>query len=510
MYTLLSILDLSSDFQKPMALNIKNMKFILLIAFLATISLGQDSLQTRWIAEYGSPAWEEAVDIHRVDENHFIILGQFRELSNRDVWLAEIDSNGLALATNQFDLGGNEGVLCSQLIDGGSFIIGGYIEESLGADRYAWLANVNTAGDIIWSSTFFNAYILNSVADILQLGDGGYLITGSRNDSAFVSLIEPHGQEVWSKVYETGIYPAAKGIAIDTLMDGRIVVGINVYEGGGDYHYWAAGLLILDSQGEQISFSRVHCNAEGAWGRDPLMDLTVTASDKIILLGQTLHALDFHYEDAFLTCLNPDGEEEWVRTYGGEDSENPTAIQSDQNDNLVVVGSTQSFGSPNINNLWAFMTDSEGNEVWTYVHPSSNWEHARSFIILGEYDILLAGKSKKRMTTAEIQVLAARANHTTVSTAGFSYLLPSDFKISTYPNPTNGALTIDLTTPFASMCTISVYDVLGRRSTYVRSMTSVGLNRIRVEHSPNSTSGISIIRVEQNGFIRTAKILQIQ
>jgi hypothetical protein len=84
-------------------------------------------------------------------------------------------------------------------------------------------------------------------------------------------------------------------------------------------------------------------------------------------------------------------------------------------------------------------------------------------------------------------------------------VLPSEFALSTYPNPFNDRATISLSLPEAGDVRVSVYDVTGRLVTTLRDgRLNAGLHRLKWD-ATGQASGVYFLSVQHSGSVQTIR-----
>ena len=63
-----------------------------------------------------------------------------------------------------------------------------------------------------------------------------------------------------------------------------------------------------------------------------------------------------------ITILQAQPNAIWIRTFGGINSDYGRSIQQVFNDGYILIGTTASFGDNN--DAWLIKTDAQGNEEW--------------------------------------------------------------------------------------------------------------------------------------------------
>ncbi|MDN7023810.1 PQQ-like beta-propeller repeat protein [Methanoculleus sp. FWC-SCC1] len=178
--------------------------------------------------------------------------------------------------------------------------------------------------EVLWQTTLGNTS--SYARSLIRSADGGYLVLGydesygtyrtdiATGSTTWLVKLTPKGEIQWRKDViggtdygmEIEIVPAADG--------GYVFVGLSLDED--DYANHLADSDLQKEQLEGLPVSQIPSEL--------LAELAVSS-----------------YPDIWIVKLDPTGEVEWQKTYGGTDSEQATAIISDGDDGYVVVGDTQ-------------------------------------------------------------------------------------------------------------------------------------------------------------------------
>lgn len=101
-----------------------------------------------------------------------------------------------------------------------------------------------------------------------------------------------------------------------------------------------------------------------------------------------VHAESF---DFWLLKLNQNGEEEWTRTYGGNDADDAFAVEPTSDGGYVLIGRSSSF--PGTRNYAALhiKTDANGKKLWQRVHILGDDTQARAIRQTADGGFIIAG-----------------------------------------------------------------------------------------------------------------------
>ncbi|UCG61654.1 MAG: DJ-1/PfpI family protein [Candidatus Zixiibacteriota bacterium] len=203
--------------------------------------------------------------------------------------------------------------------DGGLLMVG--YTFSHGSDNADVLViKTDAAGDSLWCRTYGGdgteyGYACTEV-------DGGYLITGYTTSPCprltdkqlYLLKIDPDGREIWSQSY--GGSKAEMGTSVCRVDDGYVVCGLTESKGAGE-------------------------------------------------------------ADIYILRTDTEGKELWSKTFGGQYTDMGNSVLADNEGNLLIGATTNSFGGGN-SDFYVIKADAAGNEIWSNAyHPTG--EHGHGF-----------------------------------------------------------------------------------------------------------------------------------
>ena len=136
-------------------------------------------------------------------------------------------------------------------------------------------------------------------------------------------------------------------------------------------------------EGSNADFSLCKISASGEilWqkktgtpGLDVLKNFIITEDGGFVLVGWSLSASAV-YSDALIIRLDANGETQWVRTFGGSDDDEAFGATQLSDGNLLISGTTYSFG-PKLRNAFAAKMDlNSGDILWSNAYAKGNFNY---------------------------------------------------------------------------------------------------------------------------------------
>jgi hypothetical protein len=263
-----------------------------------------------WENVYGGPNLDRAYEIIETMNGNFVLVGFTNSPGisngNHDFWLQRIDNQGNTIWRKGIGALNHEmGYDVEELDDGSLFVVGSkdYYDEA-GKDIY--LVKTDSLGNMIWEKTFGSSGVYDEIAySIHPAYPSGYLIcaaTNSRGNGWFdpqVIKIDYEGNIQWSAIYNGSSY---------------------------GYNRWSS---------------------------------TPTFDGGAIIIGSTYHASEGGYEDIYLIKIDQQGQELWNVNFEGGDSDWGWAVKETGINDLILVGSTKSYGN-GLYDIYVIKTDEYG------------------------------------------------------------------------------------------------------------------------------------------------------
>jgi len=212
---------------------------------------------------------------------------------------------------------------------------------------------LNAKGEVEWQKTFGGKYD-DKANSIQQTKDGGYIVAGwtksfgSGEEDVYILKLNSKGEVEWQKTFGKGSDDIANSIQ-QTGDDGYIIAGWTGLFGYVGNVY----ILKLNSKGE-VQWQKTF----GGWYDDGANSIQQTTDGGYIVAGWT-YSFGSGCQDIYILKLNPKGEVEWDKTFGGESDDEAKSIQQTTDGGYIVAGWTASFGTGKTD-VYILKLDSKG------------------------------------------------------------------------------------------------------------------------------------------------------
>ena len=268
------------------------------------------------------------------------------------------------------------------LTSDGGYILAGLNRTIDAGGGNGWIIKTDSNGDELWNQsigTEFHDYFRS----IKQIADGGYVLTGLSHHYAWLVKTDSQGNEEWSK--QLGNYFQSVGYSVIQTTDGGFLVAGCTNCAGSNSVESDVLLVKTDSQGNE-EWLKTFGGNNGQKGSS----VQQTNDGGFIITGNNvLHA--------WLIKTDDTGNEEWSTTFDRGFSSSGNSVQATRDGGFAISGyiSSDYYES----DIWLIKTGSDGVEEWDATFGDTlDWgslpEHAYSlqqtrddgFIMAGCYD----------------------------------------------------------------------------------------------------------------------------
>ena len=347
--------------------------------------------------------------------------------------------------------------------DGGTTIAGETL--SFGAGGYdAWVVKLDSVGDVRWQKTYGGSSA-DSASSIIATADGGYVVAGNTesfgagDDDAWVLRLDAAGNVLWQKVYGGRRYDIT--LSLVATADGGYAVAGYTESFGDSTDVW---LLKLDAGGN-VQWQRTYGGSSTDWA----FSLVATTGGYAIA-GRTYSFADPNGGDLWVLKLDPAGDMQWQKTYGGSSLDQADSLIATTDGGYAVAGWTRSFG-PGDADVWVLKLDPAGEVQWqkTYGGQYDDWGH--SLVATADGGYVVAGSTASFGNGADdvwVLKLDARGNVLWQKTNGdgdadaaFSLVATADGGYAVtgltdrYPDYNAGVVKLDANGEVGEMCSLT-------------------------------------------------------
>jgi uncharacterized delta-60 repeat protein len=274
-----------------------------------------------------------------------------------DLWVLKLDPNGNVQWQKTY--GGPSWDIASsiqQTADGGYIVAG--MTQSFGAGYWdLWILKLGPNGDVQWQKTY-GGPADDRAYSIQQTTDGGYIVAGRTHSfgagyaDLWVLKLDPNGDVQWQKTYGGPNWDEAYSIQ-QTSDGGYIVAGRTYSFGAGSPDIW---VLKLGPNGD-VQWQKTY----GGPSLDEAYSIQQTTDGGYIVAGWTSSFGAGSY-DFWVLKLDPNGDVQWQKTYGGPDWDMAYSIRQTADGGYIVAGWTSSFGAGGYD-IWVLKLDANGDIV---------------------------------------------------------------------------------------------------------------------------------------------------
>lgn len=275
----------------------------------------------------------------------------------------------------------------TELSNGGGYLLTGLILPCFNCTLADALAiKTDIAGDTIWtkriggnSADYFN--------HVLATYDGNYLLAGTsmsfgpqpmgnlRGEYIYLVKLTPSGDTIWSKIYggtNTDYYNNNSLEDIKQTSDGGFILAAIISDVTNDA--LLDGLLIrLNANGDTL-----WTRAYGSGNSETILNVQETQDKGFILAADTASVQGMYYTaEAVAVKIDSVGNIQWQKSYGGNKQDGIFSISVLNNGDYIAAGQTSSFTSDSTKNyIYLIRLNSMGDTIWTRIYgPVYNFRY---------------------------------------------------------------------------------------------------------------------------------------
>ncbi|UCH88869.1 MAG: Ig-like domain-containing protein [Thermoplasmata archaeon] len=330
-----------------------------------------------WVRTMGGYSNDEGYFGLEVGEDEYIAMANIGSYGAGliDIWLFKVDSSGYMELNNTFGGASDDfGYSVQPATNGGNIIAGSTDSYSAGGFD-VWLMKSDEFGSEVWNRTFGGGSD-DFGASVQATREGGYIIAGSTYSygagtpgcsNVWLIKTDEDGIESWNRTFGGSNYDNAS--AVQQAGDGGyILAGSTQSYGGADSDVW---LIKTDSSGVEM-WNKTF----GGGNFEEGSCVQQTRDGGYIISGSTYSYGNNtpNKPNVWLIKTDSSGNAEWIKTFGGNQSDTANFVQQTQDNGYVITGQTGSYGlnTPVTSNIWLIKTNSSGSESWNRTYGGVN------------------------------------------------------------------------------------------------------------------------------------------
>jgi len=307
--------------------------------------------QLEWQKTFGE-RWssEVANSIQQTRDGGYIVAGY----KGGDVYVLKLNAKGEVEWQKTFGGEDEDKANSIQQTADGGYIVAGITGDSESEKYDAYILKLNSKGELEWERTFGGEYD-DRANSVQQTADGGYIVAGSTDPLGigvayvYILKLNSKGDLEWEKTFSGWLSFGLANSIQQTTDGGYIVAGLTVslYSRGDVY------ILKLNSKG-QLEWQKTFDGGSS----EIASSIQQTKDGGYIVAGWT-GDLESKEGDVYIIKMNPKGQLEWQKTFGGENNDIAQSIQQTSDGGYIVAGWTESFGSGR-QDVYVLKLDSKG------------------------------------------------------------------------------------------------------------------------------------------------------
>ena len=212
--------------------------------------------------------------------------------------------------------------------------------------------------------------------DVELTSDGGYILAGSSrsNDAGggdgWAIKTDSNGDVLWNQLFGTTDPDYFRSIK-QTTDGGYVLTGFS------DHYAW---LVKIDSQGNEEWSTRL----TNFWGSVGFSVIQTTDGGFIVAGCTDCSGHNSVDSDVLLVKTDSQGNEEWVKTFGGSSGQKGTSVQQTNDGGYIITGNY-------VFHAWLIKTDGDGNEAWNVTFENNLYSAGHSVEVTRDGGFAIAG-----------------------------------------------------------------------------------------------------------------------
>jgi hypothetical protein len=300
----------------------------------------------QWFSVFGGSGGDDINSIQQTQDGGYIMAGQTNSFGATllDVWTVKLSSSGSVQWSKFYRLPGNDFGMSIRQVDDGGYIVAGYTDSYGAGNNDVLLIKIDAMGFIQWAKVYGG--IWNDYATSVKAfhSPTAYIVAGysysnpaQQNSDILLISLDSAGTMVWAKYYGGSGDNKAYDLQI-TSSNGYVIAGTTYSYGlsSGD-----AYIFTTDGSGYIIWSKTI-----GGSGLDEALSVIQNKDGRFVAAGKT-NSFGAGNNDVFILQLDGYGMFNWMKVFGGQNSDIGTGVVQLSNGNYLVSATTMSYGAGN-------------------------------------------------------------------------------------------------------------------------------------------------------------------
>lgn len=467
--------------------------------------LSQQILNAQEVLFHGSPEKDIANSITQ-HQNHYYIVGTTRRTPKHpaDYYVLQLNKNGSLI--NEFVFGevhrdnGNDIIVDED----GIFVLGktwtgGYPNNDM------LLSKLDFSGKRLWKK-YYGGEKNDLGHKFIKTRDNGFAMVGFNRTvddfgDVYIVRTDKNGEIIWENHF--GDRYIDHGFSVVENEAGELVIAGTK---GGFYNPTSTDYLNPDAEIYIIKTNtkgeEIWQNSYGGTSHDWAKSIIQAPGGGYFVCGSTQSEGAGSF-DMFLMKIDEDGNQLWLKTYGGTDWEYGESVQLSDDNHLYLLATSASYSDNFKPDHLLIKTDLEGEIIWSNTFGSENSDYSSALVCTADSGCAFTGWSNPGTIGKEdIVFYKISKNGEPQILSYFKPVNDSIDQIQIFPNPVTDSFSVKIETKVSSSFELKLYDLNGA----LVFENTVEPNVLK-SFSGNLPPGTYILQIENNQFKSNSKLV---
>ncbi len=420
---------------------------ICFILYFSVTSLGfQLNLNAQEHAILGTTQENISHSLKEYQGNYYIV-GTTRktEKSANDYYFLQLYADGTIRRSLTYGFPNHD--IGNQVLvdDQGTYIFGNSFDYGfVNVDMH--LAKVEENGEITWTK-FFGTKYQDLGFDIIRTNDGGFAMIGFSNlppydgGDMYCVKADKEGNVEWEQSFGPPKVDYGFGL-IQNSNDEIIFVGAqngfyNPTQTEFSTHDADIMIVKTDKSGNTI-WNKTYGGTSHDWAKN----IILAPAGGYYVCGSTQSYGSGSF-DMFLMKIDDDGNQLWMKTYGGSDFEYGEKVVVGADQNIYLIGTSASFSDNQTPDYFLVKTDLDGDTIWTRPIDGGGSEYGSGLVASADSGCVFSGYTNNTTNNRmDITLYKITKKGTTETLTNYNPMPDSVEFVQIFPNPSQNWFTV--------------------------------------------------------------------